>query len=203
MKDNLRRLAWNIHFKTIGKESELTDLDRFLIKCKKRSFMSRKPPKLFNILFPDDNIVKDMQQIICKNYTQYNFPPVGLIENCRAFLSSNDLIVRNADKNAGICIMDMERHDNELYRQLHDETTYDYIPSCKAQYDIKTDSFIDKVKSMKLKICKDVFLKKLIYFNHKPARFYILPKIHKEFTIFLPGRPISSTCSCINRNISA
>lgn len=201
MRENLRRLAWNIHFKIIGKEKELTNLDRFLIKCKKRSFMSRKPPKIFDILFPDSDMVKDMYKNICNNYTKCIFPPVQLIEKCKYFLKTNNLIVKNADKNAGICIMDLDWHDDEIYKQLDDENTY--IPSCKALYDMKTDLFIDKVKAMKLKICNDVYLDRLIYYSHKPASFYILPKVHKTFTYFPPGRPISSTCNSINRNISA
>jgi hypothetical protein len=45
-------------------------------------------------------------------------------------------------------------------------------------------------------------IEKLMIDDCKPASFYILPKVHKEYTIFPPGRPISSTLKVINRNIS-
>lgn len=37
---------------------------------------------------------------------------------------------------------------------------------------------------------------------HKPANFYILPKIHKLYEYLPPGRPISGKCNIINKYIS-
>lgn len=202
MTKNLKRVAWRVHFLLLGKESELTAFDKFILNCKKRLNKSTKLPKIYDEIFPDPFIYENMYKNVMKNYNKKHiFPPVELIAKCKDFLNANDLIVRNADKNAGICIIKKEWHDKEIYKHLHDLNTY--IPSCQAQYERKMDDVIDKIKHLKIKLKDDLWLDNLLFHNHKPASFYILPKVHKTYTIFPPGRPISSTCQTVNRNVSA
>lgn len=202
MTKNLKRIAWRIHFLLLGKESELNDFDNFLLGCKKRLNKTSKIPKIFHEIFPDPFIYENMYKKVMKNYNKnYIFPPVELINKCKHFLHTNNLIVKNADKNAGICVINKEWHDQEVYKHLHDIHTY--IPSCQAQYERKMDEVIDKIKYLKIKLKDDIWLDNLLFYDHKPASFYILPKVHKKYTIFPPGRPISSTCQTVNRNVSA
>lgn len=202
MAKNLKRIAWRIHFLLLGKESELNAFDKFLIGCKKRLNKTTKLPKVFNEIFPDPFTYDNMYNKVMKNYNKKHiFPPPELIIKCKDFLSSNNLIVRNADKNAGVCVINKDWHDQEVNNHLHDLQTY--IPSCRVQYERKMDEVIDKIKYLKIKLKDDLWLDSLLFYDHKPASFYILPKIHKKYTKFPPGRPISSTCQTVNRNVSA
>ncbi len=202
MTKNLKRVAWRIHFLLLGKENELNAFDKFLLDCKKRLNKTSKTPKVFHEIFPDPFIYDNMYNKVMKNYNRkYVFPPPELIMKCKDFLSANNLIVRNADKNAGVCVINKDWHDQEVNKHLHDLHTY--IPSCQAQYERKMDDVIDKIKHLKIKLKDDMWLDSLLFYNHKPASFYILPKIHKKYSIFPPGRPISSTCQTVNRNVSA
>lgn len=97
--------------------------------------------------------------------------------------------------------MKKDWYDEEVHRKLSDSTIY--IPSCKAQYDMMTTTFSGKIKTMELKLSDSAEFKSLIINDHKAATFYLLPKVHTKFEKFPPGRPISSTCKAINRNISA
>ncbi|CAL8136063.1 unnamed protein product [Orchesella dallaii] len=61
----------------------------------------------------------------------------------------------------------------------------------------------DKYRSLKLDMGQKIKVRDLLMQTCNPASFYLLPKVHKTFTKFPPGRPISSTCKSRNRNISA
>lgn len=201
MKSNVRRLAWKVHFSLLGKDSSIDDFDKFLIGCKKRNGASKNLPELYEKIFPDPFVVENIYDDLMKKYDKENiFPPKMLITKCTTFLVHHNLIVKNADKNAGVCIIKRKWHDDEVYRQLLDLSTY--IPSCQSEYDLQMNDYIDKIRHLKIKI-NDFPLQHLIIENHRPASFYILPKIHKQYETFPPGRPISSTCQTMNRNISA
>jgi len=96
--------------------------------------------------------------------------------------------------------MNREDYDNEVLSQLNDLTVY--IPSDIYLYNEKIDFLKYDIKS-KIHLMPDVFnFKKILIHDHKPATFYILPKIHKEYVHFPKGRPISSTINTVNKGLS-
>ncbi len=203
MFENIRRIAWRIHFTLIGKDSnELDEFTKFLISCKKRDRTPKNLPKIYDKIFPNPFFISNLTKTV-KSRHNFNqtFPPTELLLQCKNYLTENKLMVKNADKNAGVCIMKKEWHDNEVYKHLHNTETY--APSCLAEYEMDMQQIADIIKSRKIKITEEIYLDSLILLNYKPASFYILPKVHKKFDFFPPGRPISSTCATINRNISA
>jgi hypothetical protein len=202
-KENIRRLCWIIQFSLDKKEREnrLTEFDRFLIQCKKRCNFIKHSSKLQEKIFPNPFLANEAWKLILSKYNGFQFPPTELLEFASNFIKNNGLIIKNADKNAGICVMYKDMYETEIFRQLNLSDTY--RPSCKVEYERAMENFVDKAKTMKLQLNSDISLPTIIPFKHNASSFYILPKIHKKFDKFPPGRPISSTCNTINRNISS
>lgn len=201
MQENVRRLCWNLHFKLQGSSSSMNDMDRFIYNCKKQMDRSHLCSKLQEQLFPNPNV---LEKLLIKIRSKCNieiFPPTELISKTKSFMQAHDLVCSNADKNAGICIIKQDWYDKEIYRHLHDENSYNL--SCKAQFDRDVLDWIDKIKFLKLKIKPNVTLDSFIINRCEPSKFYILPKVHKVYECFPPGRPISSNCNTVNRNLSA
>jgi len=125
---------------------------------------------------------------------------MNLLSDLKEYCIENNLIVQNADKNAGICIMDKNSYDREVINMLSDTQTY--FPSTKTHYVRSIDDFTDRVKCFENFLAFDFKLSNLIPDNPEPSNFYILPKIHKKFEKFPKGRPISSTIHTYNKPIS-
>lgn len=115
------------------------------------------------------------------------------------FVNNNDLIIKQADKNAGICIMRRIDYNEEVLKQLNNENIY--RPSTVIEYDLSTCNYLDKVNYYD-KLYPALNLKYFCTNNFSPCKFYILPKVHKPFFNFPTGRPISSTKNSINQGIS-
>lgn len=136
-------------------------------------------------IFPDSSMTKKFVSLIQAKYRKEHFIPPEILSRFHDFFMSNNLIVKNADKYAGICIMDKNDYDNEILRQLNDENIYH--PSIKSQFSIHIEEFFDKTKSMKIQF-NDKYATKLSYLinqQYQPANFYILPKIHKKFDVLI------------------
>lgn len=114
---------------------------------------------------------------------------------------NQEIIIKPADKNLGLTIMNKSWYDGEILRQLADVKTYkevqfDKIPTKKIYEDIvkiftspKVDFSSDIVKFIKQKITPTTLGKT---YNIPPI--YILPKVHKPT---LAGRPIVPSHSWI------
>jgi len=189
-----------VYFQTTGEQKSLSSYERLLFQCKKRSFKSKVQCPIKNELFSNE-ISEVLFQQIRRNTRSETFPPSQLLNSCLKFLKDNNLIVKNADKNAGICIISKQWYDAEIYRQLLDESIY--RPSCELEYTRAMDELADQCKHLKLDLGSKIKIHNILIQNPKPASFYLLPKVHKSYEKFPPGRPISSTCNSINRNISA
>lgn len=199
-EESIRRLSWNIYFQILGDQKALSPYERFIFQCKKRSFKTKVQCPLTSEIF-NPNMSSILFQQIRRHTRSEEFPPKQLLTSCSNFLKNNNLLVKNADKNAGICIISKDLYNDEVYRQLSDLTTY--RPSCRTEYELAMCEIIDKCKYMKLDLGNGIKMHNLLIQYPKPASFYLLPKVHKVFHIFPPGRPISSTCNSINRNVSA
>jgi hypothetical protein len=116
------------------------------------------------------------------------------------FCNTYDIIIKPSDKNAGLCVMRRSDYDNEIISQLSDENVYH--PSTSLQYNLTMDTFISTVKYYSDFMPSELQIKKLYPIDYKPATFYVLSKVHKEFQTFPKGRPISSTKGTVNKCIN-
>lgn len=200
LNEAIRKISWITYFKSKDEDKQLSDLDKFLIRIKKSTNVCKSRADIETEIFPNKNLVNDFLSMIKSKYKSLQFLPNEVINNFKTFINTNQIIIKSADKNAGLCIMYKSDYDEEIYRELSNE--YIYIPSTKVQYEMSMSNFTDRIKAFKTKINSNISVSTLINENHKPSNFYILPKIHKEFSKFPPGRPISSTCSSINKQVS-
>ncbi|CAF1492195.1 unnamed protein product, partial [Didymodactylos carnosus] len=109
-----------------------------------------------------------------------------------------DIIVRPADKNVGICIIENQVYESKVLQQLNDTNYYEmynYNPCTQLYWRIKfvlnellENNDITRFEIVKLKPVRP-----------SSAVFYILPKLHKKSC---PGRPIVSGCQHMTSNIS-
>lgn len=197
----VRKISWKIHFllnPSKGKDSD------FLIKCKKdfRALTGKVGMKcpltdeLFNVTALYDKC--------CRQFSSYKFLDseffLNLIRNFKQFCSDNQIMIIEADKNAGICLVNKKDYDEEVMRQLNDLNTYH--PSTDSAFSLAMINYKDKVNCFSKKLPDAYNLKYLCFEQDRPANFYILPKIHKKWEKFPKGRPISSTFRKNNKYVS-
>ena len=113
--------------------------------------------------------------------------------------SNNSIIIKPADKGAGVVIMNTKDYIFEAFKQLNSTS---YIKSSKEHLvfannevakiltDLLTEDQIDKHR-----------FEYLFQKSPKPGKFYLLPKIHKN-TLPPPGRPIVSQIGSPTERIS-
>jgi hypothetical protein len=128
----------------------------------------------------------------------YNIP--NCIKNTiRALKEDNTIIIKNCDKNLGICLIDRTFYEAEALRQLNDKSTYTQLtmrPLVTLIYAKLRKLLHDHCllyKNEEKNILSDL-AKYLLQDSTKPlqlSRFYLLMKVHKTPVV---GRPI---CSCI------
>ncbi len=197
----LRKISWKIYFLTNPTDKKDSD---FLIKCKKdfRKISNKTPMEcpitheLFNVSSIKDDLIKFCGKF--KGLDEKIFDDI--ISDFRIFCNDNNLLVIEADKNAGICIVNKCDYDQEVLRQLNDLNTYH--PSTNTAFELGMIEFNDKANQFYKKIPENFNLKYLKFDNEQPAKFYILPKVHKAFDKFPKGRPISSTFHKSNKYVS-
>lgn len=128
------------------------------------------------------------------------------ITQLTTFKKKNMYVVRNADKNMGPTIMSRNWYNKEVKRQLSDTTTYTLVPEVPRFWE-ELQELLDTTPNQWpgpfVKPAKEInalaFLKVMNEF--KPAKFYIIPKLHKSPVV---GRPIvaAATNSNMTRNAS-
>lgn len=128
------------------------------------------------------------------NRARKNLPRIQSIF-LRQLHDNPDLVIKPADKNIGLTLMDRTQYDNEVYRQLNDHTTYKPIPSIEM---IPIPIIYERIvqifrRAYRYGVIPNVKLLKYIeqYVTPESARlphFYILPKVHKGPPI--KGRPL-------------
>ena len=178
-KEALRKISWITFFQNQGEKKILSNFDNFIISSRKRIHYIKKSCEMQKIMFPNEYLLSELSRKIYRNSTRTEFLLAEVLYNFQYFIKSNNLIIKNADKNAGICIMYKIDYDEEIFRQLSNADVY--CPSTKSHFEFKVEEFIDKVKCMHVKLSDKYKLEDLIIREFKPANFYILPKIHKKF----------------------
>jgi len=116
----------------------------------------------------------------------------------------SDIVICNADKNLGTAVLNHSDYIKEGQRQLNDKKFYRNVASKPSHSDIPFSSFVPEVCLIEdelKEICdehSDILSPKDIIamfscFPFSPAKFYLLPKLHKPVGPHGPkGRPIVS-----------
>jgi len=205
--ESIRKVSWNLFFRATQEDDnnkKCDPFDRYVIESKKRKrLIDKEIPsacEFQSVIFPNSSMTENFCDLIKSNSSEPHFIPKNLLLELKNFKTVNNIVIKEADKNAGICFMFQSDYDKEIFTQLDDLNFY--FPSTKSQYNLSVLEFVDKIKILDKSLNNDTKLNSLIPINHKPAKFYILPKVHKKFETFPKGRPISSTVSTINSNIS-
>ena len=115
-----------------------------------------------------------------------------------ALNNRDDLIITRADKGGAIVIWGIQEYLKEadshlLNTEFYEELTHDPF----MEYQEHITNSLDKLYSDKLIDKKTATALKPV--NTKPARFYLLPKIHKPNH---PGRPVISSTNCHTTKLS-
>lgn len=200
--EGIRKYAWRVFFmnKNTNRE-EMDELTKVCVKIKKSISTTRLRCPIETVLFGANfanDCVKKLKDKKCRNNIAHEY----LLEQLEKFLITHKVVIKPSDKNAGVVIMKQEDYECEISRQLNDLNTY--IPTTQAHFDYSMQTFRDKAGYLNNIIFKNfrVNLKTFIPNTAQPANFYILPKVHKAYTIFPVGRPICSNVCTVNRGIA-
>lgn len=201
-KEAVRKLSWNIYFKINNSHEEPTEVKLWYHKNKKEFMKIHKIPGKKCPIDHDIFNLNTLIETVCKNLviSKPSSHLKILISEFKEFCTTNNILVIEADKNAGLCIVYQSDYDTEVMRQLQDLTTYH--PTTSAHFTNSMIDFHDKLKCFQKQANLPIFLSTLLPTEDKPAKFYILPKIHKQFDKFPKGRPISSTFNKTNKYAS-
>ena len=112
-----------------------------------------------------------------------------------------DIVVKPADKGSAVVVMSTEGYQQEAERQLSSTVHYEQLsrdPTTKNNEVVRASvtKLLNK-GSINKRTAED-----LVERRPRPARFYMLPKIHKSL-VDPPGRPIISSNGCPTERISA
>ena len=141
----------------------------------------------------------------------------GELEALESLRNNNEIVIRKADKNSTLCILNKENYINEGLRQLNNNIHYEEITQPKTTEIVKKVSEMINTLHMEKKI--DDITKRYIKAdidNNNLGKFFLLPKLHKidnkiiqeietNYTLrkdfLIPGRPIVSLCGTPLHNL--
>lgn len=197
----IRKISWKVYFMATPNSSNDSS---FLIKCKKdfKNISNKKghacpiTNQIFNPKSLHNDFFKSCASFRFEDSQIFN----DIMNDFKNFCSVKKIMIIEADKNAGICVVDKQKYDIEVMRQLNDTNTYH--PSTTTSFDLDMIKFYDKANCFYKKLPTSFNLKPLKFDCDQPAKFYILPKVHKKFDDFPKGRPISSTFRKSNKYVS-
>ncbi|KAJ8031266.1 Deleted in malignant brain tumors 1 protein [Holothuria leucospilota] len=109
-----------------------------------------------------------------------------------------NVVIRQADKGSAVVIMDRCRYIQEGYRLLNDTSVYQRTEATTIN-DIERDirQLADRLHDDD--VITDDMHQYAIREGTRPARFYLLPKVHKKG---VPGRPVISACGSATEGLS-
>ena len=111
-----------------------------------------------------------------KSYGNLSFEERSALKDLK---SNVKLVIREADKGCSVVVMDRQRYIEEGYRQLNDTSVYLRTLATTIS-DIEEDiqRLADQLHIEG--VITDDIRQFAIRRNTKPARFYLLPKVHKK-----------------------
>ena len=124
-----------------------------------------------------------------------------LLKNDRPCLKNDKSIVtKGTDKGSAVVVWDTEDYIKVVGKQLGDNDVYEEVTD-------DSEPLINTIHRTKEKLAKEVIWKKetIKHFEVEDpifARFYLLPKIHKQLNN-VPVRPVTCNCVYYMENISA
>ena len=113
----------------------------------------------------------------------------------RSIKENPNIVIKPADKGGAVVVLDKNNYIAEAERQLHNNEYYRILP------EDPTSTYKQGLVSLIKSLPEDISprLLKLVPDDPLPAKFYLLPKIHKPNN---PGRPIVSNRQTLTENIS-
>ena len=122
----------------------------------------------------------------------------GEIQSLNNLKKREDIIITKADKGGAVVILSVEDYLTEANRQLENTIFYKKInlDLTETHAEIVNKTIQDFAKE---KLLPEHIAKALRVEDPKTARFYLLPKIHKEK---VPGRPITNAIGCATSTIA-
>jgi hypothetical protein len=121
-----------------------------------------------------------------------------LLDILQELASDTSIVIKSADKNLGICIMDRATYTMMCMAHLNDTTTYKPASFNKEDLTLKLRQILQRYnmlvddKGVQTELAKSLLQ---CTDKAKAALFYCLPKLHKwkkDTTDIPPGRPIAS-----------
>ena len=143
----------------------------------------------------DQDLEKDLHET--ETQTRQNLTK-GEIRSLNNLKKREDIIITKADKGGAVVILNVEDYLKEANRQLDNTEFYKKIVHdlTETHAEIINKTIKDFAKE---KLLPEHVAKALRVENPKTARFYLLPKIHKEN---VPGRPITNAIGCATSTIA-
>ena len=136
-----------------------------------------------------DNVLSKIKDRMIDVPYQHYLQPLGLTNTISSLVNNDSIVIKPADKNLGVCVIDKKWYVQEALRQLSDQLTYRRITQIPT-----AEFFFNELKAILNK--HDKFNSKetkfLLQSELNPLKlsvFYMLIKIHKNP---MTGRPIVS-----------
>lgn len=149
-------------------------------------------------------VEKDVSLLLNKKreYKVFNNLTIEQRTELASLKDDKSIVIQNADKGGAIVILNRSAYDEEIKRQLSNNTFYRFLnhnPTKDFQTRIthKLDQFLEAGE-----ISKPEYNFMKVDFPVTPV-LYTLPKIHKAYTDVPPGRPIVAAIGSLTENISA
>lgn len=179
-----------------SKSFDNSDFDPKLIKFRSKS--SWTPPANRDKYL--DSFISVVTSEIMRAPEHRAFGNLSLEERCalRDLGSNFSVVIRQADKGSAVVVMDRQRYIQEGYRLLNDTSVYQRTEATVIS-DIERDirQLADQLHNDD--VISDDMHQYAIRVNTRPARFYLLPKVHKKG---VPGRPVIFACGSATEGLS-
>ncbi|XP_057836802.2 uncharacterized protein LOC131047025 [Cryptomeria japonica] len=140
-----------------------------------------------------EKILKIGERLLCQQISSATFTngpllPFRLLSALRNLRKDSTIIIKAADKNLGLVVLDKSWYLNEGLRQLSDPMVYSVVPAVPWDEIVcNLSSIIRRFRSVLKNV--EPFLLSIPVSKALACAFYLLPKIHKPV---LTGRPICS-----------
>src|SRR5207237_4627739 len=129
--------------------------DQLIWKCKnKNKFSSNFCREIHEKVFPPNAVPLFSSRLQLKHSkdTLINKPLLG---NLKDLVTKNKIVIKEADKNSGVTLMDKEDYDMEIYRQLNNTNFYRQVSDYQFELNIElikhtiiNSSFREQVKKI-------------------------------------------------------
>ena len=195
--DFRNRLLWKIYLDDY--DSEPTKMDLLISKSKQTPLAPETNSDVIN------SYLRKIYRKAKREYTRVQHRPLAktparLKQAQKSLRGNHSIVIKPADKNLGITIVNSSWYKLEGERHLTDINTYKPIDKNDLQ------EYIDNIIKTLLDILDQFKVqKKYIFYltanisKYRIPRFYLIPKIHKTPVL---GRPIVSSINWITTNAS-